>query len=264
MSFLELPYELRECVFNALPVHDRARLNMAMPKSMKFKVDAGKERRLGVFSSAVRKRRVSKLSARAREFLSTVPCHDVTLCEMAAVLPDVGTVEHRGPAPRPSLYDKRRAGLLTAEDVAAVLAEMSGRGIITFLAGASPEFVEAFGAQASGAWRAIVSGPDIQSLLFDVVNCGNEALLAHLLGHREAFMIRKESLAEFSSGQRVSILCSCAGSPRDMLFKHFDVPVSKIRDLYQHAADNVDAESMLFYEARGAWDHREDHAVALH
>jgi len=86
--FLDLPFDLRAKVYNSLNVQDRTRLNIALPKQYKKEMKPIKtEKRLGVLSNAIKKKRVTKLSRAMTDFLCTqVSKEDPTLQDISAIL----------------------------------------------------------------------------------------------------------------------------------------------------------------------------------
>ena len=86
----DLPFELQEVVYNRLPVRDRIKFRMALPRNTKIKFrDGVKEKKLGVLSKAICKGKVKDISRDMKAFLQTCDASDPTIKEMALVLPEV-------------------------------------------------------------------------------------------------------------------------------------------------------------------------------
>lgn len=234
----DLPPEMRAEISRWLSVSDRARLNAALPRAARVHpVNAAAERTLGVLAMAVRRRRVSALSSKMRDFLSTVLKHDPTLSELAEVFPEVRDIVYQ-PGTR-CLLELRKAKALTQNDVARVLA-LTTEGMRDFLAGCTPDFFRLMHAEAPDA---VQSALNKGGFVFKVVNALNEELLTHLPEFYDG------SLQATMNPWDLPILCAGASS-RAIVFRHFTITDEQVRKLYDAAVGKLDVDGMLIYEAR--------------
>lgn len=91
--FAELPSDIQGHIRDSLNVYDRARLMVALPKSITKhlrKKDPKVERSLGILSKAIRKKRLRGLTHPIRLFLEgSVDMQDPTLSDMVVFVPEV-------------------------------------------------------------------------------------------------------------------------------------------------------------------------------
>ncbi len=127
VGLADLPSELQDNVCDALHVADRARLAMALPKAcaalLKCTKNKRYERALGVLASAIRKKRVTKLSFMTRRHINRyVDPKDPTLAEMALHVPEVACMAEPRIKPIGDIVDAgelvERALALKPEDAA--------------------------------------------------------------------------------------------------------------------------------------------------
>ena len=106
---IDLPVELQQLIYNKLPVWDRVRMKMVLPKpqskeqskqQLQWK-NPDTERKLGILAGAIQKKRIVKLSDPMKKFIvASVDKEDPTLTEMAQHIPEVAHLLHRPQAAR--------------------------------------------------------------------------------------------------------------------------------------------------------------------
>lgn len=108
--FTDLPFDAQEKVRDALSAGERARLMMALPKpcASRLRKDPATEKKLGVLATAIRKKRLKRLTRDVREFLEgqDVDKRDPTLAEMAVHIPEVVDVIRARPQTLESATDR--------------------------------------------------------------------------------------------------------------------------------------------------------------
>ena len=90
--FPNLPVELQERIRDSLDVCDRVRLMMALPKALSktLRRNPQTEKTLGVLARAIRKKRLTGLTIKTRNFLGRKASRqDPTVALMAATIPEV-------------------------------------------------------------------------------------------------------------------------------------------------------------------------------
>lgn len=91
-SFVDLPNVLQDKIYNYLPVCDKARFRMAMPKPMgnNFKLASYKDKGLGMLSKAIKKKKIVEISDKVKHFLKeSVSEFDPTIEEMQSHIPSI-------------------------------------------------------------------------------------------------------------------------------------------------------------------------------
>lgn len=88
---LSLPFDLQDKIYGMLSVKDRVRLNMCLPKQNRDRYKPlHEEKKLGVISIAIQKKRIKKLTPQMKAFLTQkVSRKDPTFAELVDVFPEL-------------------------------------------------------------------------------------------------------------------------------------------------------------------------------
>lgn len=153
--FLDLPRDLQEKVADCLDVHDRTRLNCALPKAEQG-CKRPKDKALGIMYHAIKKKYVKHVSLYMKQFLNDLPPGDVTVDEIARLIPTF----------KPSKKTSQKTDLL--EDKKADLLDklIAGTATEDDLVGFG-KYIEALG-NTCELWTALATAtPKMYDLLFD-------------------------------------------------------------------------------------------------
>lgn len=93
--FTKLPIDIQEKIYNLLPVQSRTSLRIALPKrssSYNYFKDKTCEKKLGILSKAIKKKKFKKLTPATKVFLMSIDKEDPTLAELSNILPQIGTI----------------------------------------------------------------------------------------------------------------------------------------------------------------------------
>lgn len=84
-----LTRDVCEIIYRKMPVNDRTRFNIALPKTHKvYAKTPTKEKHLGILNKEIKKRTVTQLSAAMQEFLTSCDADDPTLDDIAELIPN--------------------------------------------------------------------------------------------------------------------------------------------------------------------------------
>jgi len=199
MLLTTLPVEIQERIYSCLPARDRVRFHVAMPKDSRFKnKNPATERRLGLFTKSIKKRKINTLSEPMMQYLGTIDRDDPTLDEIAEVFPDAVEKHRNSMIPKQSLADVIKDKTVTVEHIRACLSEdLSGKLRDNFdlkfaLYNCTPQVFE-----------IVILHPDIlmfvvhHKFLISLLSYENQKLIMHLKQHGDRLGINIQTHARF-------------------------------------------------------------------
>jgi hypothetical protein len=211
------------------------------------------EKTLGIVFKAIQNAGVTTLSATLREFIAHIDPRDVTLHDMALVIPDVSSVRFKPHGDWRSLtvHSKITRNVFCDDDIE------------QFLADSPFEQCTAVGAMQPYLFEHLYGHPKTQSLLkrmfaethlwdfvvFTIFNYVNGDLWVFLVHHATEYGI--------DMGHATNYVCTTL-LPKFMgrktclqfVFKHFQVPGDVVRSMYQQSIHNVNIPAAMFFKAR--------------
>lgn len=248
MALINLPSEVVNLIFRALPAIDRGRLAVAMPKRARLRCTYN-DRALGVLTTALRKGLELRFTNQIRDFLRTVPKDDPTWEEITQYMPIASSVQFRPPCA--TLEDKIQSGQVTLDDlhdldVEHVMfgVEMARLPVAILQAAASHPVFEALVLRvADNATNAHMFAfgllhYDNKDLLRCMVNTKNSGTMQHLCRVICQELITSKPLS--TANHRL----------HELVFELFDMPPEVVKQLQLHALETMNIDAAMFYSTQ--------------
>lgn len=227
-----LPTEIQEIIYKKLHVRDRIRLLSVIPNDTRNKMKTFckyKEKRLGVLSKAIEKKKVKKISFQIMEFIKSCEANDPTLKAISEVFPEIGTIEQT----KKSIFQKIQDGTLSDEDYVdpkeyEYIIYKCPPSIWTIL----------WNKENVKEWMTRYNG---RSFLFNLFNYGNKALIEFLKNDDNYPWPWTETRDYILKNPNIML----RKNVREILLEYFTFSKAELTSIWEYAISEMDIDSSL-------------------
>lgn len=223
--FLKLPLDIQDKIYKSLSVQDRVKLNMALPKENKSRYKCIKEeKKLGLISKVLKKRKVKKISNIIRIFLSDIDETDPTLTELSEEYPIINNLNKK----KIINLNNIDINTLTKDDIMPLLKKLT---------------IEDFNKLLDNTYIKPILSHSNEDELYLVKYERNRFLFELILENHELFeYIAKNNLCDINCVRESLKFTLISKKNYELILKYFKITKEELEDMYDYVIEYVNFE----------------------
>lgn len=240
--FIELPFDIHECICQKLNVEDRIKLNITiLRKNIKLK-KYDNDNKLRIINKAIQKKYIKKITPSIREFIGSYDINDPTIRDLIEQFPEL---ENKKRLSTTTFLEKINKNIITEEDIDCDISVYNIQDIKRAIA-----FCKL------STFKIIIKNIQIKEkleknrseFLFDIINYSNIEILEYLVGtDTTLYNIDLTNTVPIFEEYMASILLTKYSSCQ-LLLKHIVLSQLTLKNSYIKALESMNIECAIYIE----------------
>lgn len=242
--FTELPRGVQEKIFDSLHVKDRAKLNMALPKPLKFtktiKTSKDVDKKLGVIANAFKKNRIKRVNGQLKSFLLKINEDDPTIQDIVQQFPELKPL-YKTKTSSSIIEQIRENNIQDLDDI--TNEELNDEIYTTIVKHANVATFQALHDHKKTKAFIQLKCIDTPHFCLDLIFYSNTNLLEYMLSHEPYNMNKDKVLKYIVSMDLLKLLLMSFN--REVFLKYFDVSKDLLENVYVNFIEEMNIEAAI-------------------